>query len=256
MHTVIIVGALGLSLVNCHTYCLNTCLMFSLCIIRLLFKRVKSEDASWGVTSARRKKIPQLLTREWKLSDLAGKTSLFCCDCKWDSDRINANKGEMENTLWNSIITIRHQNIHREQSSFSTELRRTTQYLSTYISHHLQLMHPSSFNTFIGAGFSPLLSFTSFFDSPLTDGFSYSTKVLAEVASCCATQTDDRPSAGRCPPSAGNNQQMTVADFLMCLCPSVVSHPAATPNNSPTILWSILCATRAVRTHEAFKSSP
>lgn len=51
------------------------------------------------------------------------------------------------------------------------------------------------------------------FDLPLKDRFSSSIEVLAVVASCCATQTDDRLFPGRCPPSAGNNQQMRITAF-------------------------------------------
>ncbi len=60
------------------------------------------------------------------------------------------------------------------------------------------------------------------FDLPLKDRFSCSIEVLAIVASCCATQTDDRLFPGRCPPSAGNNQQMRITAFNL---------PVFLPNN-------------------------
>lgn len=60
------------------------------------------------------------------------------------------------------------------------------------------------------------------FDLPLKDRFSCSIEVLAVVSSCCATQTDDRLFPGRCPPSAGNNQQMRITAFNLSV--SLPSH--------------------------------
>lgn len=47
-------------------------------------------------------------------------------------------------------------------------------------------------------------------DSPLKERFNSPIEVLAGEPSSCGTQTDDGLPAGRCPSSAGKNQQIRI----------------------------------------------